>query len=234
MIAPIPCITPIKPACATLPLCGIMAKVLNEDGTETKVGEKGYLCITKPWPSMIKDVWGDNERFKKTYFGDIVYKGKEINFSGDGAIIDENNYITIVGRVDDVINKSGHRLGTAEIEDSINFCTLVSSCSVVSTKHEISGEAIFAFVVLKNESTQNKEEHKNIKQEINKEIKQRIGAIAICDEIVFVSDIPKTRSGKNMRRLLRAIARGENVSGDISTLENPAIIKEIQDIVNKK
>ncbi len=232
MIAPIPCIVPIKPACATLPLPGISAQILDADGTPTKIGEKGYLCVTKPWPSMLSGVWGDNERYKNTYFGDIKHNGEMVYFSGDGAMLDENGYITITGRVDDVINKNGHRIGTAEIEDSINFCPLVSASGVVSTIDEISGEAIFAFVVLKEHLDINDKDYKNkadeIKQAINKELKTRIGAIAICDEIVFVKDIPKTRSGKNMRRLLRAIARGEDISGDVSTLENPDIIKDIQ------
>ncbi len=235
MIAPIPCIVPIKPACATLPLPGIEAEVLNEDGSITKTGEKGYLCITKPWPSMLQGVWGDSKRFKNTYFGDIKYNNEAVYFSGDGAMKDENGYITITGRVDDVINKNGHRIGTAEIEDAINFCPLVSASGVVSIPDAISGEAIFAFVVLKEHLSLDDKDYKNkaneIKNEINKELKERIGAIAICDEMVFVKDIPKTRSGKNMRRLLRSIAKGEDISGDISTLENPDIIKDIQLVV---
>jgi len=228
MISPIPSATPVKPACATFPLPGIYAKVIEQDGTLTPVGEKGYLCITKPWPSMIRTIWNDPERFKKSYFGDCVYEGKPVYFSGDGAMVDEDGYITITGRTDDVINVSGHRLGTAEIEGSVKKHDNIAAVAVVGKPHEIKGEGIFAYLVLKEDGSVDKDA---LKSEVNLIIKKEIGAIAYVDEIAIVPDLPKTRSGKVMRRLLRAIAKGEKITQDISTLEDTSIVKKIEDIV---
>ena len=226
MITPLPAITPIKPSCATKPLPGIFAKVIQKDGSLTPIGEKGYLCILKPWPSMIRTIWGDDERFKKSYFSDCVYDGQSVYFSGDGAMVDEDGYITITGRVDDVINVSGHRLGTAEIEGAIKKHSDIAAVAVVGKPHDIKGESVFAYIVMKINLGFGDEAE--LLQEINSIIKTEIGAIAKVDEIAIVPDLPKTRSGKVMRRLLRAIAKGEEITQDISTLEDPTIITKIQ------
>ena len=230
MISPLPGATPIKPACATFALPGIVAEVIEEDGTPTPVGEKGFMCITKPWPSMIRNIWGDPERFKKSYFGDCKKDGKPVYFTGDGAMIDEDGYITITGRTDDVINVSGHRIGTAEIEAVIKHVDTIAVSAVVGKPHEIKGEGIFAYIVLKEEGSYSPDE---IKSEINKLLKKEIGAIALCDEIAIVPDVPKTRSGKIMRRILRSIAKGEEITQDTSTLEDPTIVQTIEKIVKE-
>lgn len=229
MISPLPGATPIKPACATFPLPGIIAEVIDEEGHPTPVGEKGFMCITKPWPSMIRTIWGDPQRFVKSYFGDCKKDGKPVYFTGDGAMVDEDNYITITGRTDDVINVSGHRMGTAEVEAAIKKHPNVAAVAVVGKPHPIKGEGIFAYIVLKAEDTL-AEEIELIK-EINNIIKKEIGAIALCDDIVFVPDLPKTRSGKIMRRILRSIVKNEEITQDTSTLEDPSIVGKIESIV---
>ena len=234
MISPLPCATPIKPACATFPLPGIQAKIIETNGATTPIGEKGFLCITKPWPSMIRTIWGDNDRFVKSYFGDCKIDGKPVYFSGDGAMMDDDGYITITGRTDDVINVSGHRLGTAEIESAIKKHASIASVAVVGKPHDIKGEGIFAYVVLKDTNTndsQNLGESLELDKEINAVIKTEIGAIALCDGIVYVPDLPKTRSGKVMRRILRSIAKNEPITQDTSTLEDPSIVGIIEEIV---
>ena len=230
MISPLPGATPIKPACATFALPGIVAEVIEEDGTPTPVGEKGFMCITKPWPSMIRNIWGDPERFKTSYFSECKKDGKPVYFTGDGAMIDEDGYITITGRTDDVINVSGHRIGTAEIEAVIKHVDTIAVSAVVGKPHEIKGEGIFAYIVLKEEGSYSPDE---IKSEINKLLKKEIGAIALCDEIAIVPDVPKTRSGKIMRRILRSIAKGEEITQDTSTLEDPTIVQTIEKIVKE-
>jgi acetyl-CoA synthetase len=233
IITPIAFATPIKPACATLPLPGIMAEILDPaTGEKVEVGEKGYMCVTRPWPSMIRGVWGDEERFKKSYFGDVKKDNKPVYFTGDGAVYDENGYITITGRTDDVINVSGHRLGTAEIEAAIKKDKNVAEVAVVGKPHDIKGEAIFAYVVLKDDKGlgDEVEEYKAI----NEVVKQEIGNIALCDEIVFVPGLPKTRSGKIMRRILRSLAKGEEITQDISTLEDPSVVQKIKEILQNK
>ena len=229
MISPLPGATPIKPGCATFALPGIIAEIIEEDGTPTPVGEKGFMCITKPWPSMIRNIWNDSERFKKSYFGDCKKDGEPVYFTGDGAMIAEDGYITITGRTDDVINVSGHRMGTAEVEAAIKKHDSVAAVAVVGKPHEIKGEGIFAYIVLKDPS----EASEDLKIAINKVIKKEIGAIALCDAIAFVPDVPKTRSGKIMRRILRSIAKGEEITQDTSTLEDPSIVGVIEKIVNK-
>ena len=228
MISPLPAATPIKPACATFALPGIVAQIIDTDGETTPLGEKGFLCITKPWPSMIRTIWNDDERFIKSYFGDCKKDGKPVYFSGDGAMMDDDGYITITGRTDDVINVSGHRIGTAEIEASVKKCDVIAANAVVGKPHEIKGEGIFAYVVLKEPGSISKED---LKKEINTILKADIGAIALCDDIAIVPDVPKTRSGKIMRRILRSIAKGEEITQDTSTLEDPSIVKIIEDIV---
>ncbi len=226
MISPLPGATPIKPGCATFPLPGIMAEIIDEDGTPTPIGEKGFMCITKPWPSMIRTIWNDPDRFVKSYFGDCKKDGEPVYFTGDGAMMSDDGYITITGRTDDVINVSGHRMGTAEVEAAIKKHPGVASVAVVGKPHEIKGEGIFAYVVLKGEDTM--AEEMEMVQEINKIVLTEIGAIAKCDDIKFVPDLPKTRSGKIMRRILRSIAKGEPITQDTSTLEDPSIVQKIQ------
>jgi acetyl-CoA synthetase len=221
LIAPLPAATPTKPGSATLPLPGIFAEVFLEDGTKAGVNEGGFLCITKPWPSMIRNVWGNPQRYKKTYFS---FK-EGVYFTGDDARIDEDGYFWIMGRADDVINVSGHRLGTMEIESAINKNQNVAESAVVGRSHPIKGEGIFAFVVPKEMPKNNGEFKKEIEQTIVKEI----GAIAKPDWIEIANGLPKTRSGKIMRRILRSIAAGEEIKQDISTLENPEVIKTLKE-----
>lgn len=229
IVTPLPGATPIKPACATFPLPGIMAEILDENGNKAPVGEKGFLCVTRPWPSMIRNIWGDSDRFVKSYFSDIKKDGKGVYFTGDGAYYDEDGYITITGRTDDVINVSGHRMGTAEIEAAIKKHPNVAEVAVVGKPHDIKGESIFAYIVLKSDSGV-AEEIEDVKA-INKVIQQEIGNIALCDDVVFVKGLPKTRSGKIMRRILRSIAKCEEITQDISTLEDPSIVEHINSTV---
>ncbi|PNV83632.1 MAG: acetate--CoA ligase [Sulfurimonas sp.] len=225
IVSPLPGATPIKPACATFPLPGIMAEILDENGVKSEVGEKGLMCVTRPWPSMIRGVWGDEERFIKSYFGDVKKDGKPVYFTGDGAIYDEEGYITITGRTDDVINVSGHRMGTAEVEAAVKKHPNVAEVAVVGKPHEIKGEGIFAYIVLKSDSGI-ADEVEEVKA-INKVIQKEIGNIALCDDVVFVTGLPKTRSGKIMRRILRSIAKVEEITQDTSTLEDPSIVATI-------
>ena len=229
IVSPLPGATPIKPGCATLPVPGIIAEILDpKTGEKVGLGESGYMCITRPWPSMIRGVWGDEERFIKSYFGDVKKDGKAVYFTGDGAKYDEDGYITITGRTDDVINVSGHRMGTAEVEAAINKDNNVAEVAVVGKPHEIKGEGIFAYIVLKSSV----EDEDAEKKSINSIIKREIGSIALCDDILFAPGLPKTRSGKIMRRILRTIAKGEKITQDISTLEDPSIVAKIEAMVN--
>ena len=222
MISPLPGATPIKPACATFPLPGIIAEIIDADGNTKEVGETGMLCITKPWPSMIRNIWGDPERYKKAYFGDAKKDGQPVYFSGDGANMDEDGYITITGRMDDVINVSGHRMGTAEVEAVVKEDAFVAEVAVVGRPHDIKGESIFIYIVLKDES------EKDMTKHINALLSDNIGNIAKADDIVVVPGLPKTRSGKIMRRILRSIAKGEAITQDTSTLEDPSVVAAIE------
>ncbi|MFA7069895.1 MAG: acetate--CoA ligase [Sulfurimonas sp.] len=225
IVSALPGATPTKPACATLPLPGIAAEILDENGVRPPVGEKGFMCVSKPWPSMIRGIWGDDDRFVKSYFNDIKKDGRGVYFTGDGAYYDEDGYITITGRTDDVINVSGHRMGTAEIEAAIKKHPNVAEVAVVGKPHDIKGESIFAYIVLKSDDgvAAQVDEIKTI----NNIIKKEIGNIALCDDVVFVKGLPKTRSGKVMRRILRAIAKCEEITQDTSTLEDPSVIEDI-------
>ena len=231
IVSPLPGATPIKPACATFPLPGIMAEILDADGNKTEADETGFMCVTRPWPSMIRGVWGDPERYVKSYFGDVKKDGKPVYFTGDGARYDEDGYITITGRTDDVINVSGHRMGTAEVEAAIKKHDNVAEVAVVGKPHDIKGEGIFAYIVLKSDDGV-ADEVEEVKA-INKVIQKEIGNIALCDDMVFAPGLPKTRSGKIMRRILRSIAKGEEITQDISTLEDPSIVATIAGMVNK-
>ncbi|MFM2485766.1 acetate--CoA ligase [Celerinatantimonas yamalensis] len=222
MISPIAGVTPTKPSFATLPLPGIQPVIIDNDGVEqTGNSVEGNLCIRYPWPGMARTIWRDHERFRQTYFANY----ENVYFAGDGVRRDEDGYYRILGRVDDVINVSGHRLGTAEIENAINEHPLVNESAVVGCPHAIKGQGIYAFVVCPQTSTGGEEGVKlSIKQGVNK----RIGPIAKPDYIQIVSNLPKTRSGKIMRRILRKIAEGDASSlGDTSTLLDEQVIDEI-------
>ena len=223
MISPIPYSTPTKPTYATLPLPGVQLALMDEHGNEIKGNQvDGRLCIKFPWPSMARTIWGNHERYKNTYFSTF----ENMYFTGDGALRDEVGYYRITGRVDDVIIVSGHNLGTAPIEDAINEHQAVAESAVIGFPHKIKGNALYGFVILKE--TGESRLHKNVRQEINQIITEHIGPIAKLDKIQFVPGLPKTRSGKIMRRILRKIANNETTElGDISTLLNPEVVENI-------
>ncbi len=229
MITPLPGATPMVPGSCTLPFPGIQFAVVDEVGNDMPWGKGGILVCKKPWPSMIRTIWGDDERFKKSYYPDD-FKGKYY-LAGDGAIRDEKTgYFTITGRIDDVLNVSGHRMGTMEIESALVSCTeLVAEAAVVGRPDETTGEAICAFVVLKRPLPTG-DEGKAIAKQLRDHIAKEIGPIAKPKDIRFGENLPKTRSGKIMRRLLRSIAKGEAITQDTSTLENPAILDQLSEV----
>src|SRR5690606_37081304 len=204
MISPLACITPTKPAYATLPLPGIQTVLMDEKNNEM-LGNRvmGSLCVKFPWPSIARTIWGDHERFVKTYFSDFP----GTYFTGDNALRDEVGYYRITGRADDVVIVSGHNLGTAPIEDAINQHQAVAESAVVGFSHEVKGNALYGFVMLK-EFGQTRDQT-NLRNEINHIISEMVGPIAKLDKIQFVTALPKTRSGKIMRRILRKIAEGD-------------------------
>lgn len=223
MITPIPFATPTKPTYATLPFIGIQPCLMDENGKEINANQvDGRLCIKFPWPSIARTIWGNHQRFKETYFSAFENK----YFTGDGALRDEVGYYRITGRVDDVIIVSGHNLGTAPIEDAINEHPAVSESAIVGFPHDIKGNALYGFVILKE--TGESRVHKNLRKEINQIITEQIGPIAKLDKIQFTEGLPKTRSGKIMRRILRKIASNDTSNlGDTSTLLNPEIVDSI-------
>ena len=226
MITPLPGATPMVPGSCTLPFPGIIAAVVDETGTEVPWGQGGILVVKKPWPAMIRNVWGDPERFRKTYYPDD-FKGK-LYLAGDGAIRDaETGYFTITGRIDDVLNVSCHRMGTMEIESALVAHEKVAEAAVVGRPDDVTGEAIVAFVVLKGPRPSGEDAAKMIK-ELQTWVGHEIGPIAKPKDIRFGENLPKTRSGKIMRRLLRQLAKGEDVTQDTSTLENPAILEQLK------
>lgn len=227
VITPLPGVTPLVPGSCTLPFPGIAIDVVDETGADVAWGNGGLLVIKKPWPSMIRTIWGDPERFKKSYFPEDI--GGNLYLAGDGAVRDKDTgYFTIMGRIDDVLNISGHRLGTQEIESALVSSEYVAEAAVVGRPHDVKGEAIVAFVVLKAERP-SQEDAKEITTALREWVAKEIGPIAKPDEIRFGDNLPKTRSGKIMRRLLRSIAKGEEITADISTLENPAILDQLRE-----
>ena len=225
MISPLPGATPTKPGSATFALPGIMADIVDEAGHSVGKGHGGILVIKRPWPAMARTIWGDPERFKKTYYPE-EFKG-QYYLAGDGASFDEEGYIRIMGRIDDVLNVSGHRLGTMEIESALVANPKVAEAAVVGRPDDMTGEAIVAFVVLK-QARPSGGDAKKIVQELRDWVAKEIGPIAKPQDIRFGDNLPKTRSGKIMRRLLRSIARGEEILQDVSTLENPAILEQFR------
>jgi acetyl-CoA synthetase len=226
MITPLPGVTPMVPGSCTLPFPGIQAAIVDETGKDMPNGQGGILVVKRPWPSMIRTIWGDPDRFIKSYYP-ADFQGKYY-LAGDGAIRDaESAYFTITGRIDDVLNVSGHRMGTMEIESALVSCTeLVAEAAVVGRPDETTGEAICAFVVLKRPLPTG-DEGKAIAKQLRDHIAKEIGPIAKPKDIRFGENLPKTRSGKIMRRLLRSLAKGEEITQDISTLENPAILGQL-------
>ncbi len=226
LISPLPGVTPVVPGSCTLPLPGIMAAIVDETGQDVPNGQGGILVIKRPWPAMIRTIWGDPERYRKSYYPDEL-SGK-LYLAGDGSVRDATTgYFTIMGRIDDVLNVSGHRLGTMEIESALVANPIVAEAAVVGRPDDMTGEAVCAFVVLKRtrpEGTEAADIAKQLRDWVGKEI----GPIAKPKDIRFGDNLPKTRSGKIMRRLLRSIAKGEEITQDVSTLENPAILDQLK------
>ncbi|MDE2095284.1 MAG: acetate--CoA ligase [Burkholderiales bacterium] len=226
MITPLPGATPLVPGSCTLPLPGIMVAVVDETGHELPNGQGGILVVKRPWPAMIRTIWNDPERFKKSYFPEEF--GGKLYLAGDGAIRNKDTgYFTITGRIDDVLNVAGHRMGTMEIESALVANPIVAEAAVVGKPDDTTGESICAFVVLKR-TRPTGEEAAQIARELRDWVAKEIGPIAKPKEIRFGDNLPKTRSGKIMRRLLRVLAKGESITQDISTLENPAILEQLK------
>ena len=226
VITPLPGVTPLVPGSCTLPFPGIQVAVVDEAGHELEWGKGGSLVITRPWPAMIRTIWGDPERFQKSYFPEEL--GGKLYLAGDGAVRDASSgYFTIMGRIDDVLNVSGHRLGTMEIESALVSNPIVAEAAVVGRPDDVTGEAICAFVVLKRARPEGGEAIQ-VASELRNWVAKEIGALAKPKEIRFGDNLPKTRSGKIMRRLLRSLAKGDEITQDISTLENPAILEQLK------
>lgn len=220
LITPLPGATPLKPASATLPFPGIVPAVFREDGSVAAVNEGGYVVIKRPWPGLMRQVYGEPERFKNTYF--TRFPG--VYTAGDGARVDEDGYYWFMGRIDDVINVSGHRIGTAEVESALVSHNSVAEAAVVGVPHEIKGQGIYAFVTLKV----GVEETDALKKELVMHVRKQIGPIATPGRIQFAGGLPKTRSGKIMRRILSKIAVGATDElGDTSTLADPSVIDSL-------
>ena len=223
MITPLPGATPAKPGSCTLPLPGVAAAIVDETGEDVEAGNGGFLVIKRPWPAMIRNIWGDPERFKKSYFPPEL---RGYYLAGDGAQRDADGYFWIMGRIDDVLNVSGHRLGTMEVESALVAHPMVAEAAVVGRPDDTTGEAVVAFVVLKGARPEG-EEAAALAKQLREWVAKEIGPIAKPKDIRFGENLPKTRSGKIMRRLLRVVAKGEEVTQDVSTLENPAILDQL-------
>ena len=227
MISPLPGVISTKPGSCTQSLPGIMMDIVDDMGnTVDQPNKGGYLVVTKPWPSMLRTIWGDNDRYIETYWAKF---NNRLYVAGDSANQDEDKFFWIMGRIDDVLNVSGHRLGTMEVESALVSHPNVVEAAVVGKPHDIKGEGIFAFVVTKGERPTEDEESK-VTKELRNWVAEQVGPIAKPDDIRYSENLPKTRSGKIMRRLLRAIARGEEITQDISTLEDEGIIKQLQGV----
>jgi len=222
ILSPLPGVTPTKPGSATLPFFGIDPAVLSDDGEEVRAG---ILSVRQPWPGMTRGIWGDQQRYKDTYW---CKWGGEYYFPGDGARKDEDGYIWILGRVDDVVNVSGHRIGTAELESIYVEHPSVAESAVIGVAHEIKGQGLVSFVTVR----QGFEADEALAKALNGLVAQKIGKFAMPERIVFSPDLPKTRSGKIMRRLLRDIAEGREL-GNVTTLADPSIVESLQDEFNK-
>ncbi len=228
MISPMPGATPLKPGSCTKPLPGIMAAIVDETGNDVELGKGGFLVIKRPWPAMIRTIYGDPDRYRKSYYPEDL--GGKLYLAGDGANCDLDGYFWIMGRIDDVLNVSGHRLGTMEIESALVANPHVAEAAVVGRPDDLTGEAVCAFVVLKQARPEGAEAEK-IAKELRDWVGKEIGPIAKPKEIRFGDNLPKTRSGKIMRRLLRSLAKGETITQDVSTLENPAILDQLKQTI---
>jgi acetyl-CoA synthetase len=224
MISPLPGVTTTKPGSATLPLPGISAELVNTNGAPLERGG-GFLTLTEPWPGMLRTIWGDDERYRETYWK--RFPGRY--FAGDGAKVDEYGYWWLLGRVDDVLNVGGHRIGTMEVESALVDHPAVAEAAVVGKHHELKGQAVAAFVTLKEGHQASAE----LKDALKKHVTQKIGAIARPDDILFSADLPKTRSGKIMRRLLKDIAEGRAL-GDTTTLADPNVVSRLKELYEDK
>ncbi|HEX6137804.1 MAG TPA: acetate--CoA ligase [Casimicrobiaceae bacterium] len=226
LISPLPGVTPLVPGSCTLPLPGIMAAIVDETGHDVPNGQGGMLVIKRPWPAMIRTIWGDPERYGKSYYPDEL--GGTLYLAGDGSIRDvKTGYFTIMGRIDDVLNVSGHRMGTMEIESALVANPIVAEAAVVGRPDDMTGEAVCAFVVLKR-ARPDGSEAADVAKQLRDWVGKEIGPIAKPKDIRFGDNLPKTRSGKIMRRLLRSIAKGEEITQDVSTLENPHILEQLK------
>ena len=221
LITPLPGLTKTRPGSATFPFPGVRASILDAAGTEVKVGG-GFLAITRPWPAMLRTIWGDDERYVRTYFSKWA---NDVYFPGDGAKRDEEGYFWLLGRVDDVMNVAGHRIGTMEVESALVDHDAVAEAAVVGISHDLKGTAIAAFVILKEKEAAASDH--DLQEELRSHVAKKIGAIAKPDKLFFVGDLPKTRSGKIMRRLLRDIAEGR-VLGDTTTLADSAVVESLK------
>lgn len=226
MIAPLPGAVATKPGSCTFPLPGVDAAIIDENGNEVPQGTGGILALRQPWPSMLRSIWNDPKRYQETYFPKNIADGKYY-ISGDSAMRDEDGYIWIMGRLDDVLNVAGHRLGTMEIESALVAHPEVTEAAVVARPDDMTGEAVVAFVVLRGERPADKAAAEQRSKELRAWVAQEIGKLARPSTISYSDNLPKTRSGKIMRRLLRSIARGEEITQDVSTLENPAILDQL-------
>jgi acetyl-CoA synthetase len=219
MITPLPGITRTKPGSATVAFPGIEAELLDGDGGRIKVGG-GFLGLTKPWPGMLRTIYGDDERYQKTYWS----KWPGIYFTGDGAKRDEDGYFWLLGRVDDVLNVAGHRIGTMEVESALVAHPGIAEAAVVGKPHDLKGQALAAFVILRSGFNRSDA----LKGELREHVSKKIGAIARPDDIIFTADLPKTRSGKIMRRLLKDIAAGRAL-GDVTTLADASVVQALKE-----
>jgi acetyl-CoA synthetase len=225
MVAPLPGSTVTKPGSCTRPLPGITLQVVHRDGTPCRANEGGYLVMTRPWPAQLRTVWGDKERYRKTYYGDLSQNGRPVYFTGDGARLDEDGYLWVMGRVDDVLNVAGHRIGTAEVESALVSHPDVAEAAVVGRPDELKGQALVAFVTLR--AAHQQKDMEQAAQVLKEHVVREIGAIARPDDIRFTDALPKTRSGKIMRRLLREIATSGRAHGDVTTLEDLAVLQRL-------
>jgi acetyl-CoA synthetase len=220
MVTPLPGVTPLKPGSCTRPFFGVVPKVLDDAGREVPRGSGGRLFLAQPWPSMLRTLWGDDERFKQQYWKELP----GFYFAGDGARFDEDGYLWVVGRIDDVLNVSGHRIGTAEVESALVSHPMVAEAAVVGRPDDLKGQALVCFVTLKNGQAPGNDLKEALRQHVAKEI----GSLARPDEIRFAAGLPKTRSGKIMRRILKELAAGGDVKGDITTLEDFSVVAALQ------
>ena len=220
MVTPLPGITPTKPGSCTRPFFGVVPRVLDDTGKDVPRGSGGRLFLANPWPSMLRTLWGDDERFKKQYWSELP----GFYFAGDGARFDKDGYLWVVGRIDDVLNVSGHRIGTAEVESALVAHPFVAEAAVVGRPDDLKGQALVCFVTLKNGGEATAE----LKQVLREHVTKEIGSLARPDDVRFAAGLPKTRSGKIMRRILKEIAAGGEVKGDTTTLEDFSVVATLR------